>query len=251
MQNTTFFSLFLLLLSACGNPKAEKQTNTAPTKSLEMCMDTLDNQQAWQYFTKGYRDTCYVNGQHFAVRLQDSINGTALLEKKINNVWQLIDSFNYGQYGYNFTTDYNHDGYADFVENQKWNDNVFLYDAHNQTFVHTGDFYTGSKDSSVLINAERQLYADRWSYKFENGWSYLYTLKDLKRTNIAQMEYISQNKNGEIIENAKKRTIDVLKINPDGSSSKPLETLQNPKGFEEYNYPYSDYWRKNWQKLVK
>jgi hypothetical protein len=253
MQKITFFSLLIIFLSACGNPKAEKQTNTTPTKSLEICMDTLDDAKSWEYFTKGYRDTCYINGQHFAIRLIDTTDAekNALLEKKVNDKWMIVDSFNYGQYRYNFTTDYNNDGFMDFVENQKWQDNVFLYDVKNKTFVRTGEFYTNSQDSSILINAERQLYADRWSYKFENGWSYLFTLKDLKRTNLAKMEYLSQNKNGELIENAKKRTIEVVKINTDGTYSKALEVLKNTKGLGENEYPYADYWSKNWQNFVR
>ena len=245
---------FIISFTACKQQDNAKTTNHTKENNLEICMDTLDDSKSWEYFTKGYRDTCYINGQHFAVRLIDTTNITeknALLEKKVNDKWMVVDSFNYGQYRYNFTTDYNNDGFMDFVENQKWQDNVFLYDVKNKTFVRTGEFYTNSQDSSILINAERQLYADRWSYKFENGWSYLFTLKDLKRTNLAKMEYLSQNKNGELIENIKKRTIEVVKINTDGTYSKALEILKNTKGLGENEYPYADYWRNNWQKIIK
>jgi hypothetical protein len=251
MQKNTLFLFIIIFFMACGQKENAKTTSQTKENKLEMCMDTLENSTAWEYFAKGYRDTCYVNGQHFAVRLIDTTNAekNALLERKVSDKWVLVDSFSYGQYRYNFKTDYNNDGFMDFVENAKWYDNVFLYDAKNKTFVHTGEFYTESKDANILINAEQNLYADRWSYKFENGWSYLYTLKDLKRTNLAKMEYITQDKNGDLIENPKKRTIEVAKINADATPSNPLETLKNPKGYEESVYPYAEYWKKNWNKF--
>jgi hypothetical protein len=250
-QKFIFLLLLLLSIGACKNPKMDNSTSSIPTSSLEMCMDTIvDNAQRWDYFTKGYRDTCYVNGQHFSIRLIDTVNAKLALEKKIKGVWSLIDSVDYDQDGYGFSTDYNNDGYQDFIENKKWQDNVFLYDAHNQTFVHTGEFYTGAKDSSICIDAAQNLYCDRWSYKFENGWSYLYTLKDLKRTNLAKMEYISQDTEGLLIENPKKRTVEVAKATTTNEYSKPLEIVKNTKGYEEFNYPYADYWKKNWQKFL-
>jgi hypothetical protein len=244
MIKNTFFIL-LVAISACNNPKTTKPTANA----LEICMDTLDKQAKWDYFTKGYRDTCLVNGQHFAIKMIDTTNGKAILEKKTNGSWQLIDSIDYGQYAYDFKEDYNKDGYQDFIEKSKWYDNVFLYDARNQTFVRTGQFYTDSKDDNILIDAEQQIYADRWSFKFEDGCSYLYQLKDLKRTNLAKMEYLSKDK-GDIIENTKKRTIEVTKVTADDTPSKTLEVLKNPKGFESSDYPYADYWKINWKKFV-
>jgi hypothetical protein len=241
-----FFFILLIFVFACSKPNKPKSTIT---NALEICMDTLDNQTKWDYFTKGYRDTCLVNGQHFAIKMIDTTGGKAILEKKINGTWQVIDSIDYGQYAYDFKEDYNKDGYQDFIEKSKWYDNVFLYDARNQTFVRTGQFYTDSKEDNILIDAEQQIYADRWSFKFEDGCSYLYQLKDLKRTNLAKMEYVSQEK-GNMIENAKKRTIEVTKVTPDNLPSKTLEVLRNPKGFDASDYPYADYWKINWKKFV-
>ena len=106
-------------------------------------------------------------------------------------------------------------------------------------------------EAKLIIDAEQQIYADRWSFKFEDGSSYLYQLKDLKRRNLAQMSYISKDSEGEIMENLKKRTIEVMRIDANDLPSKPLETLKNPSGFEESNYPYMEYWKKNWKNFVK
>ncbi len=245
IKNTFFISI--LFAAACSNQKATKPI----TNSLEICMDTLENQAKWDYLAKGYRDTCFVNGQHFAVRMVDTTQGKAVLEKKVKGSWQTIDSLDYGREGYDFTDDYNSDGKQDFIEKRNWTDLVFLYDVQNQTFVKTGEFYTGSKDANVLIDAEQQIYADRWSFKFEDGCSYLYQLKDLKRRNLAQMSYISQDNEGEIMESLKKRTIEVMRIDANDLPSKPLETLKNPNGFDESNYPYMEYWKKNWKNFAK
>jgi hypothetical protein len=63
------------------------------------------------------------------------------------------------------------------------------------------------------------------------------------------MEYISQDK-GNTIENTKKRTIEVTKVTADDTPSKTLEVLKNQKGFDASDYPYADYWTKNWKNFV-
>ena len=169
-----------------------------------------DNLTPEENYLSGFADTFSAYGNKYRVRMLyfNDYHDDSMALEKLNKRWTIIDSFNFSPH-FSFSSDpyidswknkdYNQDGYNDFVVQQKWFNLVFLYDNINKTFVKSGYY---SDDSIIQISKAGKIFSDEWGFKFDNTWSNIYTIKNLKRINLGIIElkvHRSKKENGDFV----------------------------------------------------
>lgn len=176
---------------------------------------TLRGMSRYENFVSGYIDTFSINNARFRIRFYRGNEELPLLLEKFNKRWIAIDSFTARMCEYELS-DFNNDGYIDLVADNRWQYFVYLFNPKKKTLTKCGYFSESNSDSLNVISKTENLYYDRWECKWDNWWSYLYTIKNYRRYNLGILEYkytqVFKPKGG--IE-ARNRYLSIRKINKD------------------------------------
>lgn len=201
----------------------------------------------WENYSSGFIDTFNNSGSKFRVRLADTVNYPKFVLEKFQSVWLPIDTFTYPKYGYwykkgqtIYNSDYNLDGYNDFIVDYKWYDLVYLFNPDKRTYVKCGFFEYGY-DTLKVISKNNNLFYDKWGYKYDDTWSYLFTIKNYKRINLGVIAFGTYNSDDDTI--VKPAFISISKIVNDTTE---LLKEKLPKNYFD-SFDTESYWKRNWK----
>ena len=174
-----FFLLFSTLTNAQVNGKIYTKYDTTLTPH--------DN------YVSGFANIFQEYGDNFRIRmLPINTENPMILEKLSNSKWAFVDSFDFS---YSFShsiaddikeDDFTNDGVKDFlIQYGKWSDIklVFMYDTASKNLFRVGYF----TDKPLQVKGYKNLFYDNWSGKW-SSWSYLYTIRNNERVNLAIAE---------------------------------------------------------------
>jgi len=180
------FFLFICLVSLSCSNNGGKNNAADSLVLIDSTHPVGTNKKILERYDPAYTDTFTINRSAFRIRRTAVENGGFFLEKKEKD-WVMIDTFLTRQYFYNLD-DFNKDGYKDLLADRKWQQLVYLFDPVANTFVKTG-FFSSAEEPPHIVSVKDSIFFDRWESKWDNWWSYLYTIHHNTRYNLAILEY--------------------------------------------------------------
>ncbi len=165
--------------------------------------------------------------------------------QKFGSIWTEIDSTDVlGDNGCIFFDDVNKDGFNDLVFNEKWVNEIYLFNPYQSVYVNTGEFAQSDFGKLDTIDKNQNIYCESGQYKDIFGWSSLFQIKDYKRIDLGIIKGDERrNTKGQLI--ASKITISKI-VNDD--DEKVIVNIKWFKAFESYNA--LSYWKNNWKCFI-
>jgi len=199
-------------------------------------------------FIAGRGDTFFIGNTRFRILYSKKISlemqEPTLLLERYNKKWEIIDDFSSTGLNYEFR-DVNKDGYDDLLADHRWQYLVYLFNPQERTFIRCG-YFSEDYDTLRVISADKNIYFDNWRNKFDNWWSYLYTIKNYVRYNLGIIEYkytVTYGKGD--TSTVTKEYISVRKIFND-TSQKEISQIKN---VDFKNFDIQEFWQREKNKF--
>lgn len=204
-------------------------------------------QNRFANFKAGFVDTFVINKKHYRCYLVDDLLRLEYLE---NKEWKINFEFDLNKGYYNFTEDFNNDGYPDFSIDFKWTNEVHIFNPLTNKFQEEGCIIY---ENATLIDSSKKIFCDNQEYNQTNDIiSDLYTYKNCDKVLLYELKFLkNHDRSGtrynnkallfKYLSNGHKKFIKEVIFNKSILGKDPDYLL---------DFDYISFWTKNFKRLV-